>query len=134
MKRKCNSVSAFYGTGKRIHGCSACLSGLGSQDKHVALASVIRNTRLVFGSFSARYILEIKHTLQQILFSVLHLWTEHRPKGAGDTNPCACSYPRDFLLFFFYTAMKIAVSPVVNVGEQSNRHVGLVTSSNYSHI
>lgn len=62
VERKCNSMFTFYGTSKRIHGCSACLSGLGSQDKHVALASVIRNTRLVFGSFSARYILENTHT------------------------------------------------------------------------
>lgn len=49
------------GLSERIQGCSACRSSLGSHDKHVALASVIRNTRLVFGSFSARYILESTH-------------------------------------------------------------------------
>lgn len=50
--------STVFKPSERIQGCSACRSGLGSHDKHVALASVIKNTRLVFGSFSARYILE----------------------------------------------------------------------------
>lgn len=83
MKRKCNSMFTFYGTSKRIHGCSACLSGLGSQDKHVALASVIRNTRLVFGSFSARYILGNTHKWKQILFSIFHSHDVLNAKPAG---------------------------------------------------
>lgn len=48
----------FYESVERIQGCSACLSGRGSHDKQVALASVMRNTKLVLGSFSARYILK----------------------------------------------------------------------------
>lgn len=67
VKRKYSSMFTFYELSERIHGCSACRSGLGSQDKHVALASVIRNTKLVFGSFSARYILESKHAKTHII-------------------------------------------------------------------
>lgn len=77
MKRKRNSMLTFYDSGKRIHGCSACLSGLGSQDRHVALASVIRNTRLVFGSFSARYILGSKHTQQISSIYCICIWIKH---------------------------------------------------------
>lgn len=69
MKRKCNSVFDFYELSERIQGCSACRSGLGSHDKHVALASVIRNTKLVFGSFSARYILKHAHIVVSSLYS-----------------------------------------------------------------
>lgn len=71
----------FYELSERIQGCSACRSGLGSHDKHVALASVIRNTRLVFGSFSARYILESTHShknkLVNSVYSIhtlIYLW------------------------------------------------------------
>lgn len=63
VKRKCSTKFDFYEFSERIQGCSACRSGLGSHDKHVALASVIRNTKLVFGSFSARYILESTHAM-----------------------------------------------------------------------
>lgn len=58
QKGNVTQCSIFYELSERIQGCSACRSGLGSHDKHVALASVIRNTKLVFGSFSARYILK----------------------------------------------------------------------------
>lgn len=44
----------------RIQGCSACLSGLGSQERHELFASEIKNTKFVLGSFSARYILKKK--------------------------------------------------------------------------
>lgn len=73
VKRKCNSMFDFYELSERIQGCSACRSGLGSHDKHVALASVIRNTRLVFGSFSARYILESihGHTCKQYIYNII---------------------------------------------------------------
>ena len=37
----------------RIHGCSAWMRGLGSQDVQVCLAADTMNTRLVFHSFSA---------------------------------------------------------------------------------
>lgn len=56
----------FYESVERIQGCSACLSGRGSHDKQVALASVIRNTKLVLGSFSARYILKKEDGHQQL--------------------------------------------------------------------
>lgn len=67
VRRKCNSAFDFYDLSERIQGCSACRRGLGSHDRQVALASVIRNTRLVFGSFSARYILESTHGHTRIL-------------------------------------------------------------------
>lgn len=77
VKRKCKFDFFYFffygGLSERIQGCSACRSGLGSHDKHVALASVIRNTRLVFGSFSARYILERTHGHTHTV-STVHLW------------------------------------------------------------
>ncbi|KAG7266239.1 hypothetical protein CRUP_019711 [Coryphaenoides rupestris] len=45
-------------------------SGRGSHDKHVALASVIRNTRLVLGSFSARYILQERASEEETKYCV----------------------------------------------------------------
>lgn len=141
-KRGSVTVFDFYESSERIQGCSACRSGLGSHDKHVALASVIRNTRLVLGSFSARYILEsntqvhsnaphaVRSSCSSLLcnntspYSAMHLhieYTVYLVFTPGYVCRCAHIYTLILLPFLwdclFMVVMKVSVSAVVNIGE-----------------